>query len=397
MPEYERIAHWRERFRSELFESVLPFWEHHGPDPDHGGFLHYLDRTGRPIALRKSGWLQGRAAWCFAWLYNRFERRPEWLALSRTAAEFVRDAVIDPADGRCYFQVTQDGRPLRKRRYLFTEVFAAMGLAEYGVASGETWAAERAQALATLVEELPEAPGALPPKYDPHQWRMRDHSIVMIRINLYQQFRRLFGAEEYTSRIDGLVNELFRYFVHEEKHALLESVWEDGSLHDSPEGRTVNPGHAIETAWFLLEEARTRGDTTLRDRAAQILDWSLDLGWDTEHGGLFSFVDVDGNPPHQVEWDMKYWWPHTEALYATLLAFADTRREVYWDWFERIADYSFRRFADPEHGEWFGYLHRDGSVSLTVKGNDWKGPFHVPRALFLVWRLLGELAEAAGA
>jgi N-acylglucosamine 2-epimerase len=397
MVQSQRIRTWRERFGAELFDSVLPFWERHGPDPERGGFLHYLDRAGRPIAWRKSGWLEGRTAWCFAWLYTQHEQRPEWLSLSRTAAEFVRDAVIDPDDGRCYFQVTRDGRPLRKRRYLFTEVFAAMGLAEYGAASGEAWAVERARRLAELVEELLATPGALSPKYESDQWRMRDHSIVMIRVNLYQQFRRLFGCEEYTQRIDRLVAELFRYFVHEEKQALLESVWEDGSCHDSPEGRTVNPGHAIETAWFLLEEARTRGNTALRDRAVEILDWSLALGWDAEYGGLYSFVDVDGNPAHQVEWDMKYWWPHTEALYATLLAYAETSREDYWDWFERIADYSFRHFPDPQHGEWFGYLHRDGSVSLTVKGNDWKGPFHVPRALFLVWRLLGELGEGATA
>jgi N-acylglucosamine 2-epimerase len=247
-----------------------------------------------------------------------------------------------------------------------------------------------------LLETLLVTPGALVPKYEPAEWRMRDHSIVMIRINLYQQFRRLFGGEEYTKRIDVLMDELFRYFVHEEKQALLESVWEDGSVHDSPEGRTVNPGHAVETAWFLLEEARARGDTALRDRAVQILDWSLDRGWDAEYGGLYSFVDVDGCPAHQVEWDMKYWWPHTEALYATLLAYADTGAQAYWQWFERIADYSFGHFADPEHGEWFGYLHRDGTVSISVKGNDWKGPFHVPRGLFLVWRLLGDLEEAAG-
>jgi trehalose 6-phosphate synthase/phosphatase len=46
--------------------------------------------------------------------------------------------------------------------------------------------------------------------------------------------------------------------------------------------------------------------------------------------------------------------------------------------------------SDPEFGEWYGYLHRDGRVSTRLKGNMWKGPFHLPRMLWYCWKLLDE-------
>jgi N-acylglucosamine 2-epimerase len=183
------------------------------------------------------------------------------------------------------------------------------------------------------------------------------------------------------------VDTVLKYFYKPDEKALLENVGPNGEKLDSPQGRLVNPGHAIESAWFIMREGLVRNDRNMINAALDILDCSLEIGWDKEYGGLFSFVDIEDKPPEQLEWDMKMWWSHTEALYATLLAHSITGSQKYEEWFDKIHDYSFSHFADSD-GEWFGYLHRDGSVSNTLKGSMWKGPFHLPRALLLCTRLL---------
>ena len=74
------------------------------------------------------------------------------------------------------------------------------------------------------------------------------------------------------------------------------------------------------------------------------------------------------------------------------MAYASTGKEEYWQWFEKIHDYSWAHFADKEFGEWFGYLNRQGEVLLQAKGGKWKGCFHVPRAFWLCSKELGKLA-----
>ena len=159
----------------------------------------------------------------------------------------------------------------------------------------------------------------------------------------------------------------------------------------------MNPGHAIETAWFIMAEAKRRNDKALLARALEILDWSLVLGWDEKYGGILYFVDIEGRQPVQYEWDMKLFWPHNEAIYATLLAYSLTGEQKYEAWFEKILKWAMSRFPDKKYGEWIGYLHRDGSVSHDLKGNMWKGAFHVPaHAAVLPHAAGGDARKARG-
>ncbi|MFM1944023.1 MAG: hypothetical protein RI897_3005, partial [Verrucomicrobiota bacterium] len=165
--------------------------------------------------------------------------------------------------------------------------------------------------------------------------------------------------------------------------ALMEVVDPSGEPIDHFDGRTLNPGHAIEAAWFILREAAHRDDRRLVGLGCAILDAMWRRGWDAECGGLFYFRDVHNKPVQEYWHDMKFWWPHDETLIATLLAYQLTHNTKYARWHQQLHDWSFRHFADPHHGEWFGYLHRDGTPSSTLKGNLWKSFFHHPRALWL--------------
>ncbi|MCK4900995.1 MAG: AGE family epimerase/isomerase, partial [Anaerolineales bacterium] len=91
--------------------------------------------------------------------------------------------------------------------------------------------------------------------------------------------------------------------------------------------------------------------------------------------------------------DMKFWWPQNEAIIATLMAYQATGNEKYARWHQLIYDWAHQHFPDTEFGEWFGYLHRDGRISNYMKGNIWKGPFHLPRMQLMCWRILEEMKK----
>lgn len=186
------------------------------------------------------------------------------------------------------------------------------------------------------------------------------------------------------------VNAVSAYFVKPEERCVLESVAPDGSISDHFDGRMLNPGHAIEAAWFIMEEGRIRKDKALVEEGCRMLDWMWQRGWDQEYGGLYYFRDLYNRPVQEYWHDMKFWCPHNEALIATLLAWRLTGEESYAEKHLQLLDWCLEHFADPEHGEWYGYLHRDGTVSVPLKGNLWKSFFHHPRCLWKCWNLCRE-------
>jgi N-acylglucosamine 2-epimerase len=388
----ERIHTLAQQYRTTLLDDVVPFWLRHSPDKEYGGFLNCLARDGSVYNTDKAMWIQCRAVWTFSKLYNEVEQRPEWLNAARRGYEFIQRHGFD-ADGRMFFVVTRDGRPLRKSRYLFTETFGAIACAEYSKASGDQQALQKSKEIYRLIIDLHRNPGRLTPKVIPETRTTKAHAMPMILLATTQELRKVDDDPLYKEVVDQSLHSVLHHFMKPERKALFETVGPNGESIDSPEGRCINPGHAIETSWFMMHEALHRKDNSLLRSALDVLKWSLDWGWDKKHGGILYFVDAEGKPTEQLEWDMKLWWPHTEALYALLLAHHITGDSFYEEWYEKVHAWAFGHFPDPQHGEWFGYLHRDGSVSSELKGSMWKGPFHLPRALLYGWKVLDEMAQ----
>jgi N-acylglucosamine 2-epimerase len=386
-PDFARYAR---IYRDALLDDVIPFWTEHSPDREHGGYYTFLDRDGSLYGTDKPIWLQARHVWLFSRLYNAVERRQEWLDLAALGYRFLLRRAFDH-DGRMFFLVTDDGQPLRKRRYVFSEMFGVMAFSEYAKAAGDAEALDRARGLFRLLMECLSTPGKLPPKVTPTTRETRTHAVPMMLLCLCQQMRDYDDGPLYEEIAGRAVVELLTDFVKSEEKALIENVGVHGERMDSPEGRLVCPGHAIESAAFLMEEGRRRDDKGMIYGACEVLDWSLERGWDERHGGIVYFVDAEGRPPEQLEHDMKLWWPHIEALRASLIAYRLTFEKRYRDWFVRLHDWTFGHFPDPDFGEWFGYLHYDGTVALQAKGGLWKGAFHLGRGLLDCWRLLEEL------
>ncbi len=379
-----------ECYRTCLLENVIPFWLKNGIDHEHGGIITSLDQDGSILDTDKSVWFQGRAGWMFATLYNTVEKRSEWLEAARSCVGFARRHCFD-SSGKMYFTVTRDGRPLRMRRYVFSEAFAAIANAALARATGDSQAREHAVRVFESYLRYSFTPGVMAPKFESTR-PSKGIGAHMIGIVTAQEIRANLGDVTVSGRtctewIDFSIGEIERDFLKPEHEALMEVVGLNGEVLDHFDGRTLNPGHAIEAAWFIMHEGQLRGDRRLIELGRQILDWMWQRGWDEEYGGLFYFRDLRGLPVQEYWHDMKFWWPHNEAVIATLLAWRLTGDEKYARWHRLVHDWSFKHFADPEHGEWFGYLHRDGSVSVRLKGNLWKGPFHLPRMLWYCWKL----------
>lgn len=376
-------------YRRTLLEDTLPFWLPGSLDREHGGYLTMRDQRGELIDDDKSVWFQGRFSWLLSTLYSTVEARPDWLEGARSGVDFLRDHCFDD-DDRMFFLMTREGRPLRKRRYIFSEAFTIMALVAYGRAADCDDSLEQGRQLFRLCVEYIE--GRLPagePKWTEVR-PSRSLGVPMIFLHVAQQLVECGGDEVAEELIDEWINEV-RLFVRDDLEAVLEQVSPEGEVIDHIEGRTLNPGHAIEAAWFILHEARRREESTaLIDLGCRMLDYSWKRGWDSEFGGLFSFVDLYGKPVQEYCHDMKFWWPHCEAIIATLLAYRLTGDSKYASWHRQVHDYAHRVFPDPDHGEWFGYVHRDGRISSTVKGNQFKGPFHVPRMQWYCAQLLGK-------
>lgn len=384
------IKEWQESYKNDFVNNIMPFWLKYGLDKENGGVYTCLNRDGSLIDTTKSVWFQGRFGFVAAFAYNNIEKNEEWLAVSKSCIDFIEAHCFD-SDGRMYFEVMADGTPLRKRRYLFSECFAAIAMSEYSIASGDKTYASKALNLFERIIYYIETPGALEPKYL-DTLKARGHSITMILINTASRIRAAIPSALLDKRIEESISDLKKYFIHPEYEALLEMVGENGEVIDTINGRTINPGHCIETAWFLLEEARYRNwDKDIVETATTILDWSWKWGWDEQYGGIINFKDCKNLPPQDYSQDMKFWWPQTEAIIATLYAYLATKDEKYLEMHKQISNWTYVHFPDKEFGEWYGYLHRDGTVAQPAKGNIFKGPFHIPRMMIRSYMLCDDI------
>ena len=384
------LKQWGETYRREFLENVMPFWMKYGLDKKNGGYFTCLDRAGNLMDTTKSVWFQGRFAFVLAYAYNHIERNEAWLEACKSGIDFMEKYCFDK-DGRMFFEITADGVPVRKRRYLFSETFAAIAMAHYALASGDKSYAEKAVELFKMILRYKNTPGSTEPKFR-EGLVAKGHSFCMILIDTAARIREAIDDPVLTQQIDESIAELRKDFVHPEYKAILETVGPNGEFIDTMAGRTINPGHSIETAWFILDEAKHRGwDPQLTEMGLQIFNWSWDWGWDAQYGGISYFKDCKHFPPQDYWHDMKFWWPQCEAIIATLYAYQATKDPKYLEMHQLINDYTFEHFPDREFGEWYGYLHFDGSVSQPAKGNLFKGPFHIPRMLMKCALLCDEL------
>lgn len=381
-----------EQYKNELLDNVIPFWEEHSIDRNHGGYFTCLDREGNVFDTDKFVWLQARQVWMFSKLYTRLEPNENWLNVALSGAEFLKKFGRDK-NQNWYFSLTREGKPLVQPYNIFSDCFASMAFGQLYNATGEKEYADIAKKTFENILNRRANPKGKYNKLVPGTRPLKSFSLPMILCNLSLELENLLEPELIEDTIQSCVHEVMDVFYQPESGLILENVHPDGSFSDSFEGRLLNPGHTIEAMWFIMDLAERLQKPGLAQKAIDIALRSLKFGWDDKHGGIFYFLDIKGNPPQQLEWDQKLWWVHIETLITLIKGFALTGNQDCLSWFEKVHEYTWSHFPDPEHGEWYGYLNRQGEVLLYLKGGKWKGCFHVPRGLFQVWQTLKKIQK----
>lgn len=367
--------------RSFLIDNVLPFWMEHAIDRECGGLFNMIDRDGKVYGTEKNVWFAGRTMYTYALAYNELEKNEKYLEVAKNMYDFLPVCELDES-GRLPFIASREGKAVVIDPAYFTELFAAVGCVEYYLATKDEKVWHNAEKYFNLAYNLYRKELARTPSDNPVVPETKALGPSMIMLSAAQIMRKV-EHDKYNAIAIECADEILRHYV--EGKGLLENVSLSGEFVDTPKGREVNPGHSLEAAWFVMSEGVYQNNELYKVKAKEIIDVSMKLGY--RQGGIIAFCDCDGFPPDHLEWDMKIWWPQCEAIIANLLCYKVFGEEKYLRDFEALKDWCFSRYPDPEYGEWFGYMHYDGTVANTLKGNFSKGPFHLPRMLYLVDKL----------
>lgn len=402
---------------------LLPFWMDRALDERNGGVYTCFNNVGdKLISTDKYTWSQGRSVWVLSRLFslcaeNTLSWAPEkCLQQARKTVEFLRDhAILE--NSNCAFLLSETGEKKESvpgegfDTSFYADCFVIIGFAEYARVARDDEILDLALRLYdSVIHRLERGNVRTEPYHIPEGYK--SHSIPMIMLNTSQELRRALDSFAH-QRISELRERSWSYAANImgpfrlDDDTIAEMLPDDGSPTDSILYRHVNPGHALESMWFVISEAVEQNwDESVYD-AATVIKRALELGWDDEHGGLLRFVDRGGGEPKGRRigepyerliletWDMKLWWPHSEALYATLLANEHTEDKDLLRLYKQVHEYTFRTFPNPDGqvGEWIQIRDRQGrpveqQVALPVKD-----PYHILRSVLLIIELLHHKLE----
>ena len=379
-------------YKDELLNNVLPFWLNNSIDKKHGGYFTCLTRDGKVFDTDKFIWMQGRQVWMFSVLYNKVEKRQEWLDCAIQGGEFLKKYGHD-GNYNWYFSLSREGQPLIDpynvtRNPIFSYAFATMAFAQLSLATGNQEYAELANKTFKIILSKLDNPKGKLSKAHTGTRNLKSFGLPMILCNLSLEIEHLLDDSILQKTMDNCIHEVMDVFYRPELGIVVENVTTDGKLSDTFEGRLVNPGHAIEVMWFIMDLGKRFNRLEIINKANEIALRMAEYGWDNKYGGIVHFMDRLGYPTEQLDWDQKVWWVHIESLVTMIKGYQLTGSKASLAWFEKIHQYTWEHFKDKEYGEWFGYLNRQGEVLLPLKGGKWKGCFHVPRGLYQCWKTL---------
>ena len=372
-------------YLKELTQEVIPFWEKYSIDRENGGYFTCIDDQHKVFDTDKFVWLQARQVWTFANLFDRLEKKQTWFEIARSGSDFLEKF---GHDGNWFFSLKRDGQPLMMPYNIFSYTFACMAMGKMHHITGEDKYKTAVDQTFKKITHRAAKPKDRWDKSYPDARPLKNLALPIILCNLYNELGDLVPEEEKEQRTHACVNEIFDLFWDEERGVILENISPKGSFSDTFDGRLINPGHGLEAMWFIMDLGVQLDRNDWIDRSVEMALSIVEKGWDKEQEGIFYFMDAQGHPPQQLEWDQKLWWVHLEAMICFLKGYELSGSKACWYWFKKIHHYTWSHFRDSKRGgEWYGYLNRSGEVRLSLKGGKWKGCFHVPRALFKLYEI----------
>jgi len=387
-------------YRRHLLEGIVPFWDARCIDEEFGGYNINFDRKGNPTDPDKYIWFQGRQTFFYGLIYNEIEQREEWLRNAKQGFDFLVNKAY-AGGGRFNYHMSREGEVKVGTISIHADCFVLQGVAEYIRASGEK-TEENMRFLNECYDVLEK--NVMDPYFKDiyeNTWSEKYiwHDMYLTTISAADAISNTLGTERTKKLIDYCLDKILNYFVNEDHKLIFEAVgWEGQVYFDEPHGSFINPGHGLESMWFCLNVARKRGDQAIIDKALEAIKWMAEIGFDKEYGGIFSYLDAGGKEPVAIDWfketdslwDDKVWWANCESLCCFAMAYAISGDEYYMKRFEELHEYCQKYFYDPEYGEWYDTLRRDGSVKISDKGSMWKCAYHLGRAVIYIIKYFDE-------
>ncbi len=416
------IRELREFYTNHLKETLLPFWLNNAVDKEYGGLYTCFDNSGKHlVSTDKYTWSQGRIVWFFSKLSEldifSDEEKRRFIELAGSTADFLMKNCLLP-NGNCTFIMERDGTPKIDPATgiydssTFADCFVVLGLSRYAAVTGNIRALEFARDLYRSIMRRFETKTFTSEPY-PVPEGMKTHGLPMMVLNISWELCRAMeilgmeGSKDVDRIASNAMKEIMTVFV--ENDVIHEMVRTDGSFdNETLLGRYINPGHTIEDMWFVIYQAQRENNEEYIKKAARIIKKTFEKGWDSEAGGILLFADKDGGKPKGSirgfenekmvgkvlnDWDNKLWWPHSEALYTTLLLYSITDDPEFLELYGRTHEYTFRTFPneDREVGEWIQIRDRFGAPQQKVVALPVKDPFHIIRNVALIIELLGSM------
>ncbi|MBT4484605.1 MAG: hypothetical protein HOC71_13120 [Candidatus Latescibacteria bacterium] len=370
-------------YRSLLLDNILPYWNKHGLDREYGGFLNCMKDDGALISEDKYMWSQGRGLWTFSHVYKHYDQTEKISDFIKKTYTFLVSNAIDE-NGDFANRLGRTGEKLDGPISIYSDIFTSIGLIEYYHATQAKEALEIARKTARRIArriQQPDFAAVAPFKLKPGYHLQ---GVLFLSLNMLTPLLEEISDPELEKEADRCLRLISDYHMDSTRKLNIEMLDQDYREVDFPGGRDYVPGHGIECAWILMLEARRKDDDRLMDTAMKILRWHIEKGWDDEYGGIYWWLNIDGDTPYEKNWQCKLWWPHAEGLLAFMLAYEITHDAWYLDWFEKINEYSFKTFTDHENGEWCQRLDRKGNPITQTLVLPVKDPFHLPRAVMFI-------------
>ncbi len=374
------IAKYINFYKDNLKNSVIPFWLKYSQDMEFGGCFTCLERDGSIYDTKKYIWLQGRCLWMLCRLYRNFETNPRFMDFASLILNFINKYAEDETGGY-YFSVTRDGKPYCRQVDVYGKVFCMLGYLEYSKVTGNQNYFGKSKLLFEQIarqinEDSQAGAGGC---YGRPAISVLTNQMVLA--DMVMQLCEAENKQQYQDMLKDILSCIMRHY-HADKKVLVENIAIDGSdITQWAEGRFFCPGHSVEVAWFVLKILKFIPNHQIQMKMYDVIENSLEMGWDKECGGLCNFIDIENKSGILIESYTKLWWPHCEALYAILCAYKDTDDPKWLYWLKKVHNYVVDHFVDDEKGEWFGFCDRYGNLINNAKGSHSKGFFHTPRAL----------------
>ena len=376
------------QYLNTLNNEVIPFWLKHSKD-ESGAINNCLAEDGTVLSKDRFIWSQGRALWTYSALYNKIEKKQEYL--DRANGLFNYLLTVRPEKNQSWnYLYDENGNVKVGPSSIYVDSFVLIGMTEYYKMTKNPIAKEIALELFEHTYELIKNPGSygVAPRTIPEG--MEIHGVYMVFSFFYHELAMAIGSKEIDDVAVSLANKILTKFYSKEKDAVIEFIRVDGSRQDTAPERLCMPGHTLETLWFLITIFEDRNDKEKILECCRLIKRHAELGWEGQDKGMCLAIDIDGKlPVFRDKADYRAWWVHCEALVATAYAYKHTKDEWFLDMHEKINQFAFSHYP-TKYGEWINWLDSNlevaPSAALPVKD-----PFHLPRALIYMIKLFEKM------